>query len=77
MNLPLERAHYLSKNEILTTVFQFNHIALDEVAGKGKWELKKLELNDLKKVLNQIQEVIKKMECRHYFVKSRPTASPW
>jgi oligo-1,6-glucosidase len=60
MNLPLERAHYLSKNEILTTVFQFNHIALDEVAGKGKWELKKLELNDLKKVLNQIQEVYKK-----------------
>ncbi|MGI6770963.1 MAG: alpha-glucosidase [Acholeplasmataceae bacterium] len=60
MNLPLERAHYLSKNEILTTVFQFNHIALDEVAGKGKWELKKLELNDLKKVLNQIQEVYQK-----------------
>jgi oligo-1,6-glucosidase/glucan 1,6-alpha-glucosidase len=60
MNLPLEKAHYLSKNEILTTVFQFNHIALDEVAGKGKWELKKLELNDLKEVLNNIQQVYQK-----------------
>ncbi len=56
MNLPLERAQKLSEENILTTIFQFDHIALDEVAGKGKWELKPLKLNDLKTTLNRLQQ---------------------
>ena len=42
------------RNE-LSMVFQFEHIALDEVAGKGKWELKDLDLLDLKRVLSKWQ----------------------
>jgi len=43
-----------ARNE-LSMVFQFEHIALDEVAGKGKWELKPLDLLDLKRVLSKWQ----------------------
>lgn len=36
-------------------VFQFEHIGLDQIEGKEKWDLKKLELLDLKKVLSKWQ----------------------
>ena len=43
-----------ARNE-LSMVFQFEHIALDEVPGKGKWDLKPLDLLDLKLVLSKWQ----------------------
>ena len=42
------------RNE-LSMVFQFEHIGLDQIEGKDKWDLKPLELLDLKKVLSKWQ----------------------
>ena len=42
------------RNE-LSMVFQFEHIGLDEIPGKSKWDLRKLELADLKRVLSKWQ----------------------
>ena len=39
----------------LSKVFQFEHIGLDQIEGKEKWDLKPLELLDLKKVLSKWQ----------------------
>lgn len=36
-------------------VFQFEHISLDEQEGKGKWDLKPLDVLELKKVLSKWQ----------------------
>lgn len=36
-------------------VFQFEHISLDEQEGKGKWDLKPLDVMELKKVLSKWQ----------------------
>lgn len=43
-----------NRNE-LSMVFQFEHISLDSVPGKEKWDLKPLELVELKKVLSKWQ----------------------
>ena len=42
------------RNE-LSMVFQFEHIGLDQIEGKDKWDLKALNLFDLKKVLSKWQ----------------------
>ena len=42
------------RNE-LSMVFQFEHIGLDQIEGKEKWDLKPLELIELKKVLSKWQ----------------------
>ncbi len=39
----------------LSMVFQFEHIGLDQIEGKEKWDLKPVELLDLKKVLSKWQ----------------------
>lgn len=39
------------ENEELSMVFQFEHVCLDEQKGKSKWDLKPLNLLDLKKVM--------------------------
>ena len=39
----------------LSMIFQFEHIGLDQIEGKEKWDLKPLELLDLKKVLSKWQ----------------------
>lgn len=39
----------------LSMVFQFEHIGLDQQAGKEKWDLKPLKLTDLKSVLGRWQ----------------------
>lgn len=39
----------------LSMVFQFEHIGLDQIPGKDKWDLRPLELTELKKVLNKWQ----------------------
>ncbi|ETT36198.1 alpha-glucosidase [Paenibacillus sp. FSL K6-1122] len=40
-------------------VFQFEHISLDEQEGKGKWDLKPLDVMALKKVLSKWQTELK------------------
>lgn len=40
-------------------VFQFEHIGLDEQEGKGKWDLKPLDVLELKKVLSKWQTELK------------------
>lgn len=42
------------RNE-LSTIFQFQHIALDEQKGKSKWDLRDLDLVELKEVLSKWQ----------------------
>ena len=42
------------RNE-LSMVFQFEHIGLDQIEGKEKWDVKPLELLDLKNVLSKWQ----------------------
>ena len=39
----------------LSMVFQFEHIGLDQIEGKEKWDVKPLELLELKKVLSKWQ----------------------
>ncbi len=39
------------ENEELSMVFQFEHVCLDEQKGKSKWDLKPLDLLELKKVM--------------------------
>ena len=39
----------------LSMVFQFEHIGLDQIEGKEKWDVKSLELLELKKVLSKWQ----------------------
>ncbi len=45
------------RNE-LDMVFTFQHMSLDEVQGKGKWELKPLDLLDLKNTLSHWQTAL-------------------
>lgn len=42
----------------LDLVFQFQHVALDEIQGQGKWALKPLYLPDLKRVMSVWQSSI-------------------
>lgn len=46
-----------ARNE-LSMVFQFEHIGLDQIEGKEKWDVKPLELLDLKKVLSKWQTTL-------------------
>ncbi|MBU0996813.1 MAG: alpha-glucosidase [Firmicutes bacterium] len=39
----------------LNMIFQFGHVSLDEVPGRGKWELKQLDLLELKEYFNKMQ----------------------
>lgn len=43
------------KRNELSMVFQFEHISLDKIPGKRKWDLKPLDLRDLKRVLSKWQ----------------------
>lgn len=44
-----------TKRKELSMVFQFEHIGLDQIEGKEKWDVKPLDLLDLKKVLSKWQ----------------------
>ena len=46
-----------ARNE-LSMVFQFEHIGLDQIEGKEKWDVKPLELLELKKVLSKWQTAL-------------------
>ena len=43
------------KRKELSMVFQFEHIGVDQIEGKEKWDVKPLDLLDLKKVLSKWQ----------------------
>ncbi|MDX9808001.1 MAG: alpha-glucosidase [Acholeplasma sp.] len=58
--ISLKRANEITATQkALDMVFQFDHIALDEVQGQGKWVLKKLDLIALKQTLNHTQQLFK------------------
>ena len=42
----------------LTMVFGFEHLGLEEVKGNGKWDLKKLDVNELKQVFSVWQHAL-------------------
>ena len=42
----------------LTMVFGFEHLGLEEVKGNGKWDLKDLDVNELKSVFNEWQKAL-------------------
>ncbi|PWJ50482.1 alpha,alpha-phosphotrehalase [Faecalicatena contorta] len=44
----------------LTMVFGFEHLGLEEVKGNGKWDLKKLDVNELKQVFKIWQHALYK-----------------
>ncbi len=47
------------KGNELSMVFQFEHISLDEIQGKTKWDLAKLDFVQLKKVFSKWQNELK------------------
>jgi oligo-1,6-glucosidase len=55
--LSIERVKQVTnhQNPLLSMVFQFGHVGLDEVPGQGKWVLKALDLVELKSYFNRIQ----------------------
>lgn len=55
--LSIERAVEITSGDtpLLSMIFQFAHIGLDEVPGQGKWALKKLDLVEFKKVFEKLQ----------------------
>lgn len=54
-NVTTQTAKLYSNPQELSMIFQFEHIGLDEIKGKSKWDLKPLELVELKQVLNKWQ----------------------
>ncbi|CAI1137149.1 Oligo-1,6-glucosidase [Serratia plymuthica] len=42
----------------LDMIFQFEHIQLDKIPGKSRWDLKELELNDLKNTMSKWQRAM-------------------
>lgn len=58
--ISLKRANEITQSQpALDMVFQFDHIALDEQPGQGKWMLKKMDLLALKQTLNHTQQLFK------------------
>ncbi len=55
--LSIERVRDVTRGEtpLLDMVFQFGHLALDEIPSQGKWALKKLDLIELKRHFKSIQ----------------------
>ncbi|MDO9630150.1 MAG: alpha-glucosidase [Acholeplasmataceae bacterium] len=55
--LSLESAAAITsgKNPLLDMIFQFSHISLDEIPGKGKWALRPLDLIEFKNVFEKLQ----------------------
>lgn len=43
---------------LLSMIFQFAHVSLDEVPGQGKWVLKKLDLIEFKKTFEKMQHLL-------------------
>jgi glycosidase len=58
--LSIERAQDITAGDhpLLSMVFQFAHVGLDEVPGKGKWHLRKLDLVEFKKTFERLQHTM-------------------
>ena len=58
--LSIERASEITDEETgyLSMIFQFGHVGLDEIPGKGKWELQPLDLVEFKQVFNHAQTTL-------------------
>jgi oligo-1,6-glucosidase/glucan 1,6-alpha-glucosidase len=58
--LSIERAAQITSGEypLLSMVFQFAHIGLDEQPGLGKWHLKKLDLIEFKETFERLQKAM-------------------
>lgn len=58
--LSVERAAEVTagENPLLSMIFQFAHVGLDEVPGQGKWVLKKLDLVEFKKTFERLQHLL-------------------
>lgn len=58
--LSIERAAQITsgENPLLSMVFQFAHIGLDEQPGLGKWHLKKLDLIEFKETFERLQKAM-------------------
>jgi oligo-1,6-glucosidase len=56
--LSIERARDITEKKLLDMVFQFAHVGLDEMPGKGKWALKPLDLVEFKQVFNRLQHMM-------------------
>ena len=58
--LSVERARDITSGEepLLSMIFQFAHVGLDEVPGQGKWVLKELDLLEFKKTFEKLQHVM-------------------
>jgi len=58
--LSIERARDITSGEepLLSMIFQFAHVGLDEVPGQGKWVLKELDLNEFKQTFEKLQHVM-------------------
>ena len=56
--LSVERQIEITKidHPLLSMIFQFAHVGLDEVPGQGKWVLKKLDLVEFKKTFTKLQQ---------------------
>lgn len=58
--LSIERARDITSGEepLLSMIFQFAHVGLDEVPGQNKWVLKELDLNEFKQTFEKLQHVM-------------------
>ncbi|MCD4826476.1 MAG: alpha-glucosidase [Acholeplasmataceae bacterium] len=68
--LSIKRSSELTSedNPYLDMVFQFSHIGLDEIPGKGKWALKKLDVLELKETFNKVQHTFYKQGWNALFL---------
>ncbi|MFZ9197422.1 MAG: glycoside hydrolase family 13 protein [Bacilli bacterium] len=56
--------------------FQFSHLWLDEQPGKGKWALKKLDIQDLKKTFTHLHSVYEKQGWNALFMGNHDQPRP-
>ena len=68
--LSIERAAEITdeKNGYLNMIFQFGHVGLDEVPGKGKWVLKNLDLHEFKQYFLKSQSILAKQGWNSLFL---------
>ncbi|PKK85672.1 MAG: glucohydrolase, partial [Tenericutes bacterium HGW-Tenericutes-8] len=68
--LSIERAAEITdeKNGFLNMIFQFGHVGLDEVPGKGKWVLKSLDLLEFKQYFLKSQSILAKQGWNSLFL---------
>lgn len=64
------------KKGYLTMGFQFSHLGLDEVPGKGKWALRKLDVVEFKKHFAKLDDVFSKRGWNAIFMSNHDQPRP-